>query len=73
MLRHQTARYGTGRLRPRQKESNDIHGSYGARIEHLFAHMWHYGIVKKMRSKSGTELHEYVRVLLHLQLLLIRR
>ena len=49
-------------LTDRQKEYNDVHGSYRARIEHLFACMWHWGIV---RRGSGTELHEYMRVLLH--------
>ena len=35
--------------------------------------MWHWGIVKNIWRGSGTELHEYVRVLLHLQQFLIRR
>ena len=46
---------------------------YRARIEHLFARMWHWGIVRNIWRGSGTELHEYVRVLLHLQQFLIRR
>ena len=28
-------------LTERQKEYNDVHGFYRARIEHLFARMWH--------------------------------
>ena len=36
-----------------------------------FARMWHWGIVRNIRRGSGTELHEYVRVLLHLQQILI--
>ena len=35
--------------------------------------MWHWGIVRNIWRGSGTELHEYVRVLLHLQQFLIRR
>ena len=51
-----------------QKEYNDVHGFYRAHIEHLFARMWHWGIWKG----CGTELHEYVHVLLHVQQILIR-
>ena len=35
--------------------------------------MWHWGIVWNIWRGSGRELHEYVRVLLHLQQFLIRR
>ena len=58
---------GRKTLTERQKEYNDVHGFYRARIEHLFARMWHWGIVRNIWRGSGTELHEYVRVLLHLQ------
>ena len=64
---------GRKTLTERQKEYNDVHGLYRARIEHLFARMWHWGIVRNIWRGSGTELHEYVRVLLHLQQFLIRR
>ena len=64
---------GRKTLTERQKEYNDVHGFYRARIEHLFARMWHRGIVRNIWRGSGTELHEYVRVLLHLQQFLIRR
>ena len=56
-----------------QKEYNDVHGFYRARIEHLFARMWHWGISRNIWRGSGTDLHEYARVLLHLQQFLIRR
>ena len=56
----------------RQKEYNDVHGFYRAHIEHLFARMWQWGMVRNICRGSGTELHEYVRVLLHLQQFLIR-
>ena len=42
-------------------------------IGHLFARMRQWGIVRNIWRGSGTELHEYVRVLLHLQQFLIRR
>ena len=64
---------GRKMLTERQKEYNDVHGFYRARIEHLFARMWYWGIVRNIWRGSGTELHEYVRVLLHLQQFLIRR
>ena len=64
---------GRKTLTERQKEYNDVHGFYRARIEHLFARMWHWGIVRNIWRGSGTEVHEYVRVLLHLQQFLIRR
>ena len=35
--------------------------------------MWHWGTVRNIWRGSGTELYEYVRVLLHLQQNLIRR
>ena len=57
---------GRKTLTERQKEYNDVHGFYRARIEHLFVHMWHWGIVRNIWRESGTDLHEYVRVLLHL-------
>ena len=56
-----------------QKEYNNVHGSCRARIEHLFARMWHWGIVRDIWRGSGTKLHEYVRVLLHLQQALISK
>ena len=42
-----------------------MHGFCRARIEHLFACMWHWGIVRIIRIGSGTEFHECVCVLLH--------
>ena len=50
-----------------------MHGFYRARIEYLFARMWHWGIVRNLWRGSGTALHEYVHILLHLQQFLIRR
>ena len=39
---------GRKTLTERQKEYNDVHGFYRARIEHLFARMWHWGIVRNI-------------------------
>ena len=47
----------------RQKDYNDVHGFYRARIEHLFARMWHWGIVRNIWRGSGTELRECVHTL----------
>ena len=47
--------------------------SIGHLLGHLFAHMWHWDIVRNIWRGSGTELHEYVHMLLHLQQFLIRR
>ena len=57
---------GRKTLTERQKEYTDVHGF-------LFACMWHWGIVRNIRRGSGTELHEYMHVLLHLQQFSIRR
>ena len=64
---------GRKTLTERQQECNGVHGFYRARIEHLFARMWHWGIVRNTWRGSSTQLHEYVRALLHLQQFLIRR
>ena len=64
---------GRKTLTERQKGYNDVHGFCRSRIEHLFARVWHWGIGRNIWRGSGTELHEYVRVLLHLQQFLIRR
>ena len=64
---------GQQTLTERQKEYSSVHGFYRARIEHLFARMWHWGIVRNVWRGPGSALHEYVRVLLHLQQFFIRR
>ena len=46
-------------LMERQQECNDVHGFCRAHIEHLFAHMWHWSIIRNIWRGSGTELHEY--------------
>ena len=58
---------GRKTLAKRQREYADAYGFYRAHIEHLFARMWHWGIVGNIWRGSGIELHGYARVLLHLQ------
>ena len=54
-----------GTLTARQQSYNDVHGWYRARIEQLFAWLWHWGLVRKMWRGSPNELHRSVRILLH--------
>ena len=42
-----------------------MHGWYRARIEQLFAHLWHWGLVRNIWRGGPNELHQAVRVLLH--------
>ena len=56
-----------------QQEYNDVHGFYRARVEHLFARLWQWRIVRNVWTRSATELHGHVRILLHLTQFCIRR
>ena len=56
-----------------QQEYNDVHGFYRARVEHLFAWLWQWRIVRNAWTHSTTELHGHVRILLHLTQFCIRR
>ena len=56
-----------------QQEYNDVHGFYCARVEHLFARLWQWRIVRNVWTRSATELHGHVRILLHLTQFCIRR
>ena len=60
-------------LRQHQQEYNDVHGFYRARVEHLFARLWQWRIVRNVWTRSATELHGHVRILLHLTQFCIRR
>ena len=53
---------GPKTLTEQQREHNDVHGFYRACIEHLFARMWHWGIIRNIWRGSSNELHEYLRV-----------
>mmetsp|Transcript_69848 Transcript_69848/g.123156 ORF Transcript_69848/g.123156 Transcript_69848/m.123156 type:complete len:139 (-) Transcript_69848:285-701(-) len=57
----------------RQQCYNDVHGWYQARIEQLFAHLWHWGVVRNIWLGGADELHQFVRILLHFTQFCIRR
>ena len=59
-----------GTLRAGQQSYNDVHGWYRARMEQLFAHLWHWGLVRTIWHGGPNELHESVRVLLHFHAIL---
>ena len=48
-----------------QQSYNDVHGWYRARIEQLFARLWHWGLVRNIWRGGPYELHQSVRILLH--------
>ena len=50
------ARNGT--LPSRQQSYNDVHGWYRARIEQLFAHLWHWGLFRNIRRGGPNKLHQ---------------
>ena len=61
------------KLSDNQQEYNDVHGFYCAGVEHLFARLWHWKIVRNVWMGSARDLHQHVRVLLHLTQFCIRR
>ena len=56
---------GRGSLTARQESYNSVHGWYRARVEHVFAHLWHWGIIRHIWNGSPDTLHQTVRILLH--------
>ena len=62
-----------GTLTARQQCYNDVHGWYRARIEQLFARLWHWGLVRNIWRGRPNELHQSVRILLHFTQFCIRR
>ena len=62
-----------GPLTARQQCYNDVHGRYRARIEQLFARLWHWGLVRNIWRGGPNELHQAVRILLHFTQFCIRR
>ena len=62
-----------GTLTARQQCYNDVHGWYRARIEQLFARLWHWGLVRNIWRGSPNELHQSVRILLHFTQFCIQR
>ena len=51
-------------LSARQQSYNDVHGWYPARIEQLFAHLWHWGLIRNIWLGGPNESHQSVRILL---------
>ena len=62
-----------GTLTARQQCYNYVHGWYKARIEELFARLWHWGLVRNIWRGGPNELHQSVRILLHFTQFCIRR
>ena len=62
-----------GTLTARQQSYNDVHGWYRARIEQLFARLWHWGLFWNIWRGDPNELHQSVRILLHFTRFCIRR
>ena len=62
-----------GTLTARQQCYSDVHGWYRARIEQLFARLWHWGLVRNIWRGVPNELHQSVRILLHFTQFCIRR
>ena len=58
---------GRGKLTERQQQYNDVHGWYRARVEHLFAQLWQWKVVRNIWQGGETELHETMRILLHME------
>ena len=50
-------------LSARQQSYNDVHGWYRARIEQLFAHLWHWGLNRNIWLGGPNELHQSLRIL----------
>ena len=53
---------GRKMLTERQKEYNNVHGFFRARIEHLFARMWYWGIVRGSIKRSALAVQLFGRV-----------
>ena len=62
-----------GTLTAHQQRYNDVHGWHRARIEQLFARLWHWGLVRNIWRGGPNELHQSVHILLHFSQLCIRR
>ena len=56
---------GRGGLSVRQECYNTVHGWYRARVEQLFARLWHWGLVRNIWRGGPDDLHQQVRILLH--------
>ena len=64
---------GRKTLSDNQQEHNNLHGFYRARVEHLFARLWHWKTIRNVWMGSTRDLHQHVRILLHLTQFCIMR
>ena len=62
-----------GTLTTCQQCYNGVHGWYRARIEQLFARLWHWGLVRNIWRGGPNELQQSVRILLHFTQFCIQR
>ena len=59
--------WGRGKLTYRQQGYNNVHGWYCARVEHIFAQLWQWKVVRNVCQGGEQELHETTRMLLHME------
>ena len=52
-------------LTKREREYNNVHGYYRACVEHLFARLWHWKVVRDIWMGSACDLHANTHMLLH--------
>ena len=57
----------------RQKTYSDVHGFYRARVEHFFARLWAWKVVRDIWQGSHEDLHVNTRILLHFTHIMVRR
>ena len=57
----------------RQKTYNDIHGYYRVRVEHFFAPLWSWKVMRDIWQGSHKDLHANTRILLHFTQFMVRR
>ena len=50
-----------------QQEDKHVHRYFCARVEHLFARLWKWRIIRNMWMGAATELHGHLCILLHLK------
>ena len=52
-------------LTKREREYNNVHGYYRARVEHLFARLWHWKVIRGIWMGSTRDPHANTHILLH--------
>ena len=59
--------WGRGKLSDRQQQYYDVHGWYRTRAEHICAQLWQWKVVRNVWQGGEQELHETMRILLHME------